>query len=78
MMHTASQYFEAINRKTMMNIPNRIAYQQHVRGRRRAALSRLFRDTSVAVTDWLRERHENALRQPIRSVRMRPANATPA
>lgn len=78
MMNIVPAYFGAFTRKKIMNIPNRIAFQQHVRERRRTALSRLFRDTSVAVTDWLRERHENALRQPIRSVRMRPANATPA
>lgn len=78
MMCVAPEYFGALTQKRIMNIPNHIAFQQHVREHRRTALSRLFRDTSVALTDWLRERHENALRQPIRSVRMRPANATPA
>ena len=60
-----------------MNIPNRTAIEQHARLLRREEISRLLRVVTAAITDGLRQRHEDALRRPSGAVRMRSANATP-
>ncbi|MEO8385466.1 MAG: hypothetical protein ABI583_09510 [Betaproteobacteria bacterium] len=45
--------------------------------RRQEEVSRFMRDAGTALTDWLRQRHEGALRRLPRVVRMRSVNATP-
>lgn len=60
-----------------MNKPDRIAIERLAAQLRREEIARLLKISIAALTDWLRQRHENALRRRPRSARMRSANATP-
>lgn len=60
-----------------MNIPDRFAIEVNARQLRHEEISRLLDVATTKIGVWLRERHENALRRPQRTQRMRSANATP-
>ena len=60
-----------------MHIPDRFVIEVNARQLRHKEISRLLDVVTINIGDWLRERHENALRRPQRTMRMRSANATP-
>ena len=57
---------------------NRFTIEQRAQYARKNEICRIIDLAFAATTDWLRQRHEGALRRPLRQTRMRSANATPA
>jgi hypothetical protein len=60
-----------------MSTVDRFVIEQHAHQLRREEASRLLHAAGATITDWLRQRHEVALRRPPRAPRMRSAIATP-
>ena len=67
----------AISRKYQMFTFNIITNKQKANHGRLQGVLRLARDAGATFTDWLRQRHEGALRRLPRPARMRSVNATP-
>jgi hypothetical protein len=61
-----------------MYTPNRNNIEQKASQQRLQEVSRLVGSAAAVLTDWLRQRHEGALRRMPRARRMRSVNATPA
>ena len=67
----------AIFRKIHMFTFNTITNEQTANQSLLQEVLRLAREAGVSLTDWLRQRHEGALRRLPRPARMRSVNATP-
>lgn len=67
----------AISRKNHMFTFNTITNEQKAKQDRLPDVLRLVREAGASLTDWLRQRHEGALRRLPRPERMRSVNATP-